>query len=84
MQQGPAIKEASGFRYDASTAPNLGPTHPIPTKSAFVYVTSNGSLRLLWLQSNGKWLESHTELESIISSDDLITHAAICAERGKC
>ncbi|THV55740.1 hypothetical protein BGAL_0004g00630 [Botrytis galanthina] len=81
VQQGPAIKEASGFRYDASTAPNLGPTHPIPTKSAFLYVTSNGSLRLLWLQSNGKWLESHTELESIISSDDLITHAAICAER---
>ncbi|CAD6446684.1 57a8b159-a03f-41bf-85e8-e000fc477235 [Sclerotinia trifoliorum] len=81
LQHGPAIKEASGFRYDVSQAPILGPNHPIPSKSAFLYVTSNGSLRLLWQQGNNKWFESHTELESIVSSDDLITHAAICAER---
>ncbi|KAI9644713.1 Mediator of RNA polymerase II transcription subunit 16 [Ciborinia camelliae] len=81
IQHGPAVKEASGIRYDASQAPILGPTHPSHTRSAFVYVTTNGSLRLLWLQNNNKWFESHTELESIVSSDDLITHAAICAER---
>ncbi|QSZ30359.1 hypothetical protein DSL72_004882 [Monilinia vaccinii-corymbosi] len=82
IQHGPAVKDASGMRYDGSQAPLLGPTYPIPSKSAFLYITTNGTLRLLWLQNNGKWFESHTELESIVSSDDLITHAAICAERG--
>ncbi|KAG4032195.1 hypothetical protein MFRU_007g01070 [Monilinia fructicola] len=81
IQHGPAYKDASGIRYDGSQAPTLGPTHPIHSKSAFLYVTTNGTLRLLWLQNNGKWCESQTELESIVSSDDLITHAAICAER---
>ncbi|ESZ94032.1 hypothetical protein SBOR_5610 [Sclerotinia borealis F-4128] len=81
IQHGPAFKEASGIRYDSSQTPILGPTHPIHSKSALLYVTTNGSLRLLWPQNNGKWFESITELESIVSSDDLITHAAISAER---
>jgi mediator of RNA polymerase II transcription subunit 16 len=40
-------------------------------------------LRVLWPQNNGKWFESHTELESVVSSDDLITHAAICSDKSK-
>ncbi|PQE11142.1 RNA polymerase ii mediator complex subunit sin4 protein [Rutstroemia sp. NJR-2017a BVV2] len=78
---GPAIKEASGYRYEASRAPIMGPSHPNPAKSAFVYVTTNGSLRVLYPQNNNKWFEAHTELESIVSSDDLITHAAICGDK---
>lgn len=61
----------------------LGPCHPNHSKSAFVCVTTNGLLRVLWAQNNGKWFESHTELESVVSSDDLITHAAICSDKGK-
>lgn len=83
---GPAVKETKdggGYRYEAAHSPVLGPCHPSPNKSALVCVTANGSLRLIWPQTNNKWYEVHTELESIVSSDDLITHAAICSDKGK-
>lgn len=69
------------YRYEASQAPILGPCHPVQAKSALVCVTTNGLLKVLWQQNNNKWCESHTELESIVSSDDLITHAAICPDK---
>ncbi|TVY50079.1 Mediator of RNA polymerase II transcription subunit [Lachnellula occidentalis] len=78
---GPAVKEGSTYRYEASQAPVFGPFHPNHTKSALVCITTNGILRVLWPQNNGKYYESHTELESIVSSDDLITHAAICPDK---
>lgn len=83
LLNGPAIKEGSGYRYDQSNTPVLGPSHPIPSKSALVCVTTNGMLRLLWPQSSGKWFETTCEVDSIVSSDDLITHAAICPDKGK-
>lgn len=80
---GPGIKEGFGYRYEASQAPVMGPCHPNHNKSAFIFVTTNGLLKLLWPQSNGKWGDVHTELESIVSSDDLITHAAICPDKSQ-
>ncbi|KAH8592398.1 mediator complex, subunit Med16 [Bisporella sp. PMI_857] len=81
---GPAERDKDGgnYRYETVQAPVLGPFHPNPTKSALVCVTANGSLKILWPQTNSpKWGESHDELESIASSDDLITHAAICSDK---
>ncbi|KAK0128828.1 mediator complex subunit [Cadophora gregata] len=78
---GPGVKEGTVYRYEASQAPVLGPCHPVQAKSALVCVTTNGLLKVLWQQNNNKWCESHTELESIVSSDDLITHAAICPDK---
>lgn len=84
MLYGPGIKDGADYRYDSSQAPVLGPCHPNHGKSALVCVTTNGLLRLIWPQNGNavKWHESHTELESVVSSDDLITHAAICSEKG--
>ncbi|KAI1000695.1 hypothetical protein K3495_g7503 [Podosphaera aphanis] len=79
---GPATNEGGSYRYEASQAPILGPCHPNHHKSAFVFVTTNGLLKLLWPQNN-KWRDIHTELESIMSSDDLITHAAICPDKNQ-
>jgi len=83
--QGPAVKEKEGgYRYEMQQAPVLGPWHPNNSKSAFIYLTTNGILRLLWQQNmTGKWHESQNELESISSSDDLITHAAICPDKSE-
>ncbi|KUJ20418.1 mediator of RNA polymerase-like protein II transcription subunit 16 [Mollisia scopiformis] len=78
---GPAVKDGTDYRYEASQAPSLGPSHPNHNRSAFIFLTTNGLLRLLFPQNNNKWYEVHTELESIVSSDDLITHAAICADK---
>jgi mediator of RNA polymerase II transcription subunit 16 len=63
-------------------AVSFGPCHPNPSKSALVCLTVNGVLRLLWPQSDGKWNETTHEIESIVSSNDLITHASICADKG--
>ena len=78
---GPGVKEGNKYRYEAVQAPVLGPCHPNHSKSALICITTNGLLRVLWAQNNGKWSESHTELESVVSSDDLITHAAICSDK---
>ncbi|RKF72818.1 Mediator of RNA polymerase II transcription subunit 16 [Golovinomyces cichoracearum] len=80
---GPAVKDDRGYRYETSQAPLLGPCHPNHSKSAFVFVTTNGLLKLLWPQNNSKWCDIHSELESILSSDDLITHAAICPDKNQ-
>ncbi|KAF4633171.1 hypothetical protein G7Y89_g4945 [Cudoniella acicularis] len=79
---GPAVKDSSAYRYELVQTPVLGPFHPTHGKSAFVCVTTNGLLRVLFPQTNtGKYQEVHTELESVVSSDDLLTHAAICPDK---
>lgn len=82
---GPGIRDEPGadYRYESSQAVLFGPYHPNHAKSALVHVTANGSLRLLCPQNSNavKWIEAQAELENIASSDDLITHAAICSEK---
>jgi mediator of RNA polymerase II transcription subunit 16 len=51
--------------------------HPNPAKSALLCVTTNGLLKLLFSANNNKIEETTMELESVTSSDDLITHASI-------
>ncbi|CAG8972316.1 hypothetical protein HYALB_00001718 [Hymenoscyphus albidus] len=76
-----ATKEASTYKYEPAHAPSFGPFHPMNGKSALVCVTTNGLLRIIFPQSTNKYSEAHTELESIVSSDDLITHASICPDK---
>lgn len=80
---GPAVRENEKYRYESSLYQSLGPFHPNPTRSAFVCVTAGGILKLFFTQNTNQVQDIHLEMESITSSDDLITHAAICSERGK-
>lgn len=73
----------SEYRYDRAVYPPVGPCHPNPTKSALVCVTTNGLLKLLYPQNNNQMEETAMELESVTSSDDLITHAAVCSDKSK-
>ncbi len=45
-------------------------------------IGSNGTLRLFWSQNNNKVEESTLEIENVGGSDDLITHASVCADKG--
>jgi mediator of RNA polymerase II transcription subunit 16 len=76
-----AAKTDNGYRYEMGQLIAFGPCHPNPQKSALVSITTNGILRLLWPQGDQKWYESTSEIESVVSSDDMITHASICADR---
>jgi mediator of RNA polymerase II transcription subunit 16 len=44
-------------------------------------VTTNGALKLFFTQNNARVEETAIELESVTSSDDLITHASICSDK---
>lgn len=39
-------------------------------------------MRLVYQQPDGRWLEASTEIESIGSSVDVLTHASLCADKG--
>ncbi|KAG9245029.1 mediator of RNA polymeras-like protein II transcription subunit 16 [Calycina marina] len=91
---GPAVRDSSStpYRFETTAAPVLGPSHPNHNKSAFVCVSAGGCLKVIYplnpyinpqtgQHSPPVWREFHTELESISSSDDLITHAAICSDK---
>ncbi|AEO65863.1 uncharacterized protein THITE_2143523 [Thermothielavioides terrestris NRRL 8126] len=67
--------------YEHQFYPASGPWHPSPSKSALLCVTTNGTLKLFFLQSNGRLEETAIELESVTSSDDLITHASLCSDK---
>lgn len=81
---GPAVlADGNKYRYEVTQIPTppLGPVHPNPSQSAFMCLTINGLLRLFFPQPKGLWHEARLELESIVSSDDLISHASFCNEK---
>ncbi|KAK4044534.1 hypothetical protein C8A01DRAFT_31320 [Parachaetomium inaequale] len=78
---GPATKGQTEYRYEHQFYPASGPWHPNSSKSAFLCVTTNGALKLFFTQNNGRPEETALELESVTSSDDLITHASLCSDR---
>ncbi|KAI0021221.1 RNA polymerase II mediator complex subunit Sin4 [Xylariomycetidae sp. FL0641] len=82
---GPAVKNGNGTEYvfETSGIPTMGPSHPNHKMSAFICITTNGLLKMFWMQSSGKYEESTLELESVTSADDLITHAAVCSDKTK-
>ncbi|KAK3996902.1 hypothetical protein QBC44DRAFT_355200 [Cladorrhinum sp. PSN332] len=80
-QHGPARWTGQEYRYNMSITAAFAPWHPNMGKSAFLCVTTNGMLKLLFSQNNTRIEETALELESITSSDDLITHASICSDK---
>ncbi len=78
---GPAVWQQTDYKYESLPVPAFGPFHPNPVKSSLLCITTNGLLKLFYCQSTSKVEEVTLELESITSSDDLITHASICSDK---
>ncbi|KEY74115.1 hypothetical protein S7711_05365 [Stachybotrys chartarum IBT 7711] len=78
---GPATKHGNSYHYDSSFVHATGPNHPSASKSALFCVTSSGMLKMFWSQFNNKTEETTMELESVNSSDDLVTHAALASDK---
>ncbi|KAF2842252.1 hypothetical protein M501DRAFT_998516 [Patellaria atrata CBS 101060] len=53
-----------------------GPHNPVQNRSALVCVTRSGTVRLLYQQVDGQWLETVTELENITTASETLTHAS--------
>lgn len=67
--------------YEHQLYPASGPWHPNPAKSALFCVSKNGALKLCYSQTNGRLELTELELESVTSSDELITHASMCSDK---
>lgn len=58
----------------------LGPRAP-NQKPALVCITRSGTLRVLFQGQDGRWQEFKTDIENVASPSELLTHAAMCAEK---
>ncbi|KAJ9134015.1 Mediator of RNA polymerase II transcription subunit 16 [Pleurostoma richardsiae] len=79
--QGPAVREGNNYRYEQTFCHAFPPFHPNVNKSALLCITASGFMKLFYVQNNNKVEETQLELESITTSDDLVTHASICSDR---
>ncbi|ORY62102.1 RNA polymerase II mediator complex subunit Sin4 [Pseudomassariella vexata] len=76
----PAVKHGNGYTYEPSMLISNMPFHPNPSQSALLCVTASGMLKMFWTQNTNKIEETTLELDSVVSADDLVTHAALCSD----
>jgi len=80
---GPANKQGHSYHYESCFLHANGPSHPHSSKSALLCVTIGGMLKMYWSQNNNRTEETIMELESVNSSDELVTHAAFASEKSE-
>ena len=62
-----------------------GPYNPWAVKtplSAMVVVSRGGSVRLAYQGQDNQWQDVRCEIDDLSTSNDLLTHAALCPDRG--
>ncbi|KAI9804371.1 MAG: mediator complex subunit [Piccolia ochrophora] len=75
----PAVKIEGQFQYGLNSCKPFGP-HPAHNKAALVCATRGGTLRLLYQQPDSRWLEVNCEIETIASSNEVLSHASFCSD----
>ena len=76
-------KTLDGWSFKQLSQRYLGPRSP-SQKAALVAVTRSGTIRVLFQAVQGqesRWQDFKTDTENIASPSELLTHAAMCAER---
>ncbi|KAF7557671.1 hypothetical protein G7046_g5986 [Stylonectria norvegica] len=81
VMYGPANKHGNNYQYESSFTHANGPSHPNTSKSALLTLTTNGTLKMFWAQNNARIEETVMEIESVNSSDDLVTHATFASDK---
>jgi mediator of RNA polymerase II transcription subunit 16 len=83
ISYGPANKVGATYQYENSFVQAIGPNHPHSSKSALFCVTVGGMLKMYWSQNNNRMEETTMELESINTTDELVTHAAFTSDKSE-
>ena len=60
----------------------MGPHNPNGNKPALVAITRGGFIRLLFQSQIGQWQDIRGEIENVSTSAGILTHAALCADKG--
>ena len=79
----PMHKGPDGWSFKQVPQKYLGPRSP-GQKPALIVVTRSGTIRVLFQAVQGqdsRWQEFRTDTENIASPSELLTHAAMCAEK---
>ncbi|EQL03843.1 Mediator of RNA polymerase II transcription subunit 16 [Ophiocordyceps sinensis CO18] len=81
IMYGPAKKHGNSYQYETSFVHAGGPCHPHTSRSALLRVCIGGTVKMLWVQNDNKLEETLLEIESVKSSDELVTHAALVSDK---
>ncbi|KAL8709289.1 MAG: hypothetical protein Q9225_007469 [Loekoesia sp. 1 TL-2023] len=72
----------SRFKHSGPHNPHTIGDQPGKNKAAFVIVTKAGVIRLIYQGPDGaRWLDFKSELHSVSTAAELLTHATICADK---
>ena len=77
-----AAKEEDGWRYNIRPVPLQGIQNPWKRPGACIVVTKGGALILIYTDDESPH-EIKNELDGISTSNDLVTHASLCPEKGE-
>lgn len=73
----------SRFKHSGPHNPHTVGDQPGKNKAALVTITRAGVIRLIYQGPDGaRWLDFKSELQSVSTAAELLTHAAICADKG--
>ena len=80
------LKTQDQWSFTVSQQRFLGPRNPYqhtnnPQKAALVAVTRSGVIRVLYQGLENRWQDFKSDLDSIASPSELLTHASMCAEK---
>ena len=78
----PAVKKEGQWGYSCSPHKLMGPHNPNNNKPALVAVTRGGFIRLIFQNQAGQWYDIRAEVDSVSVFAGLLTHAALCADKG--
>ena len=69
------------WKYALSPYEAKGPYNPYQ-KSAFIVATRGASVKLFYQGLSSEWVEVKAEVDGISSSEDMLTHADFCSDKG--
>ncbi|MCJ1284725.1 mediator complex subunit [Xylographa opegraphella] len=80
-----AVRQDGQWNYAVTQQETKGPYNPWATKSplsAMVIVSRGGSVRLVYQGPDNSWHDVRHEIDDFATTNELLTHAALCPDRG--
>ena len=77
------MKKDGEWNFAVSHHKPMGPHNPSVNKSALVAVTRGGVLKLLLQAPDMRMSDTKADIDGISTSAELLTHAAMCADKGE-
>ena len=80
-----AVKQDGQWNYTVTQQEMKGPYNPWAIRaplSAMIMVSRGGSVRLIYQGQDNQWQDARWDIDNLSTSNDLLTHAALCPDKG--